>query len=115
MGQVEMLDLKWYPVACSLPWLNVPSAGKTKSNSCRVRCYWCAHGCSSWKTTSQSCPQMQVVTLSVEEAARFERTGKICIEIQICLTALAIFKNTQKEIAVILLRSKSLFITSSYH
>lgn len=79
-----------------------------------VRRCWCAHGC-SWKTGSQSRLQMQVVTLSAEEAARFERAGKMCIEIEICLTALAIFKTTQKEIAFILLRSQSLFITSSLH
>lgn len=110
-----MLDLKWYPVACSLPWLNVLSTGETTSNSHWVRWYWCAHGCSSWKTALRSCPYMQVVTLSVEEAVRFERPGKMCIEIQIWLTALAISETTPKEIAFILLRSKSLFITSSLH
>lgn len=115
MGQVEMLDLKWYPGVCSLLWLNVPSAGKTTSNSHWEMWYRCAHDCSSWNTATQSCLQMWVVTLSVEEAVTFKRAGKICIEIQICLTALAIFRTTEKEIAFILLRIKGLFITSFLH
>lgn len=57
---------------------------------------------------------MKVVTLSAEEAVTFKREGKICIEIQIYLTALAIFKTTKK-IAFILPRMKGLFIISSLH
>lgn len=110
MGQAEMLDLKWYPGLCSLLWLSVPSAGKITSNSPWEMWYRCPHDSSSWKTATQSCLQLKVVTLSVGEAMAFERAGKICIGIQICLIARAIFKTTKKEVAFILLRIKGLFI-----
>lgn len=115
MGQEEMLDLKWYPGVCSLLWLNMPSACKTTSKSHWEMWYRCAQDCSSWKIATQFCLQMQVVTVSAEEAVTFKRAGKICIEVQIRLTALAIFKTTKKEIAFIPLRIKGLFITSSLH